>query len=70
MEEQEKSLQDYFAILSRRKIAIIASASVVFLIGIIVAVVWPPTYRSTATILIKEQEIPSELVRSTVTTFA
>ena len=32
--------------------------------------VWPATFKSTATILIKEQEIPSELVRSTVTSFA
>jgi succinoglycan biosynthesis transport protein ExoP len=38
--------------------------------AIVVAVALPPVYRSTATILIKEQEIPQELVRSTVTSFA
>jgi len=70
MEEQEKSIQDYLAIVSRRKAAIIATALIVFLLGLITALVWPPTYRSSATILIKEQEIPSELVRSTVTSFA
>ena len=32
--------------------------------------IFPPVYRSTATILIKEQEIPQEFVRSTVTSFA
>ena len=70
MEEQEKSVQDYLAILSRRKIAILSTALIVFLLGLITALVWPPTYRSSATILIKEQEIPTELVRSTVTSFA
>ena len=70
MQEQEKNIQDYLAILSRRKVAIILTAFIIFLIGLVVALVWPPTYRSSATILIKEQEIPTELVRSTVTSFA
>ena len=34
------------------------------------AVLWPPTYRSTATILIEAQEIPQDLVRSVITTYA
>jgi len=70
MEEQEKSIQDYLAIVSRRKAAIVSTALIVFLMGLITALIWPPTYRSAATILIKEQEIPTELVRSTVTSFA
>ncbi|MFK5984503.1 MAG: Wzz/FepE/Etk N-terminal domain-containing protein [Pseudomonadota bacterium] len=70
MEEQEKSIQDYLAIVSRRKAAIITTSLIVFLMGLITALVWPPTYKSSATILIKEQEIPNELVRSTVTSFA
>ncbi len=70
MEQQEKTLQDYLAILSRRKVSMITTMLIVFLIGIVVALVWPPTYRSSATILIKEQDIPSDLVRSTVTSYA
>jgi len=70
MDEQEKSIQDYLAIVSRRKAAIIFTALIVFLMGLVTALVWPPTYQSSATILIKEQEIPAELVRSTVTSFA
>jgi succinoglycan biosynthesis transport protein ExoP len=31
---------------------------------------WPPTYRSTATILIEEPDVPADLVKSTVSTFA
>ncbi len=70
MEEQEKSIQDYLAIISRRKSSILITALIVFLMGLSAALVWPPTYQSMATILIKEQDIPNELVRSTVTSFA
>jgi len=31
---------------------------------------WPPTYRATATILIEQQEIPQDLVRSTISSYA
>jgi len=34
------------------------------------AILWPPTFRSTGTILIEQQELPSDLVRSTITSFA
>lgn len=70
MEEQDKSIQDYLAMLSRRKVPMLVTMVIVFLIGIVVALVWPPTFRSEATILIKEQEVPTELVRSTVTSYA
>jgi polysaccharide biosynthesis transport protein len=52
----------------RRTFWIIASAASV--ITILVALLWPPIYRSTATILIEQQEIPQELVRSVITSFA
>ncbi len=41
-----------------------------FILAAIVAFCWPPTYRSTATILIEEQEVPREYVNTAVTTFA
>src|SRR5574338_1126621 len=31
---------------------------------------WPPTYMSTATILIEEPDVPADLVKSTVSTYA
>jgi len=40
------------------------------LLTIVVAVVWPPTYQTGATILIEQQEIPQELVRSAISSFA
>ena len=37
---------------------------------VMMALLLPPTYRSAATILIEQQEIPQELVRSAITSFA
>lgn len=42
----------------------------VFGVGAAIALLLPPVYRSTATILIEQQEIPQDLVRSTITSFA
>src|SRR5450631_299241 len=39
-------------------------------VTVLLALLLPPTYRSTATILIEQQEIPQELVRSVITSFA
>lgn len=69
-DEQTKTLQDYLAAFKRRRGQIAAIFVAVFGIGSIVALAWPPTYRSAATILIEEQQIPSELVQSTVTSYA
>jgi len=69
-EEDSKSLQDYLNILRRRKWPMLLIAGLLFLIAAIIAAVLPPVYRSTATILIEEQDIPRELVQSTVTSYA
>ncbi|HMU54219.1 MAG TPA: hypothetical protein PKA61_04400 [Nitrospira sp.] len=66
----QPTLQDFLVIFSRRR-AIMAWTSASLLVLSLTAVfLWPPTYRSTATILIEEQEIPSDLVRSTITSYA
>ena len=70
MEEQTKELKDYVDAFRRRRTSILSVAAVIFVISVIAALFWPPTYRSTATILIEEQEIPSDLIRSTITSFA
>ena len=41
-------------------------AGTVFLVSAAVAALLPATYRSTATILIEQQEMPADLVRSTI----
>lgn len=69
-EEQSKDLKDYLDAFKRRRWAIMGIALAIFVIGVITALALPPTYRSAATILIEEQQIPSELVQSTVTSYA
>lgn len=60
-------LRDYLAVLKRRRKQLIATAGVVFVASVLVAVLLPPVYRSTATIMIERQEIPPDLVQTTVT---
>ena len=69
-EEQSKDLKDYLDAFKRRRWAIMGIALLIFTIGLITALALPPTYRSAATILIEEQQIPAELVQSTVTSYA
>lgn len=70
MEEDVKGLSDYLEILSRRKKQFIIPALLILLASIGLAFGLPSIYRSEATILIEQQEIPDDLVRSTVTSFA
>lgn len=70
MEEQTKDLADYIAAFKRRRSTIMLISVTIFVLGVLIALVWPPTYRSSATILIEEQEVPRELVQSTITTYA
>lgn len=70
IEEPTKDVGEYIDAFRRRRGTILAISAIIFCLGSIVAFVWPPTYRSAATILIEEQEVPSELVQSTVTSYA
>lgn len=70
MEEHNKDLQDYLISIRKRKTGILVIAATVMLIAAAVAFLLPPNYKSSATILIEQQEIPQELVMSTVTSYA
>jgi uncharacterized protein involved in exopolysaccharide biosynthesis len=70
MEEQTRDIRDYIDAFRRRRTLVLVIFMVFFIITLLAAFLWPPTYRSTATILIEEQAIPSDLVRSTITTYA
>lgn len=70
MEEQTKDLQDYLIAIRKRKLAISIIFSVIFGITLLVTFLLPSIYESKASILIEQQEIPRELVLSTVTTYA
>jgi polysaccharide biosynthesis transport protein len=65
-----KSLADYLAALRRRRSLAIAVAAVVLVSALAASIFWPPTYRSTGTILIEQQEVPVDLVRSMVSSYA
>jgi succinoglycan biosynthesis transport protein ExoP len=54
----------------RRRGTFIIVAGILAALTLTVALVLPPTYLAGATILIEQQEIPQELVRSAVTSFA
>ena len=60
-------LDDYLAILRKRKVAFLVTFFLILGIGVGIAFSLPPVYRSEATILIEKQEIPQDLVATTVT---
>jgi uncharacterized protein involved in exopolysaccharide biosynthesis len=68
-EEQFVSL-DIFGTLRRRKWIGIIVFCLSFAAAITVALILPSMYESTATILIEEPDVPDDLVKSTVSTFA
>lgn len=72
MEEMEdiKGLGDYLSVLRRRKKQLIIPAMAILVASVLLAFGLPSIYQSKATILIEQQEIPVDLVRSTVTSYA
>ncbi|MCQ8117447.1 lipopolysaccharide biosynthesis protein [Methylomonas rosea] len=70
MENNTLDIKDYLKIIKRRRKFLFIPLLIIALISILLAVLLPSMFRSTSTILIEAQEIPSELVHSTVTTFA
>jgi succinoglycan biosynthesis transport protein ExoP len=68
--EPVQSLQAYVAMFHRRRTLIVLIGGVLLSFSLAAALLWPATYKSMATILIEEQEIPSELVHSTITSYA
>ncbi|WP_155316551.1 GumC family protein [Desulfosarcina alkanivorans] len=70
MEEQPLEIGQYVDILNRRKWHLIVPAVLVMLVAGAVALLLPSIYKSSATILIEEQDIPADFVMSTVTGYA
>ena len=58
------------AILRRRRLPMILTFLAAMIVALVAAFTWPATYVSTGTILIEQQELPSELVPSTITSYA
>ena len=63
-------IHSYFTMLERRKWFFLLPAALVMAIALMVAILWPPSYKSSATILIEEPDVPRDLVQSTITSYA
>lgn len=69
-EEPSKDIREYLAVVRRHKVQILCITVLVSAAAATVAFTLPSVYRSSAVILVQEQEVPPDLVRSTVTSFA
>jgi len=70
IEENTRSIGDYINVIRRRKRVLAITAGTVMTIIILAAFLWPKTYRSQAIILIEQQDIPTDLVQTTITSYA
>jgi uncharacterized protein involved in exopolysaccharide biosynthesis len=70
MEEEVKSLSDYWDTIRRHKYLVIFSTLAFMALSGVIAYILPATYKSEGLILIESQEIPRDLVKSTVTSYA
>ncbi len=57
--EEQKDFREYLAFATRRRWPMLITGFFIVVVTAAVAVLLPPVYRSTATILIEEQEIPT-----------
>ncbi len=70
MEEEVKGIADYLDIIRRRKYWVIFPTLILMVASVSVAYLLPPAYKSEGLILIESQEIPNDLIKSTVTSYA
>ncbi len=68
MTSEIKNIGDITDIIKRRKFFIIIPFVIIFSIGILTAFLLPSVYNASTTIMIQQQQIPSEFVQSTVQT--
>ena len=64
------ALMQRFSAVKRRARPMALAFGLVFGAAALAALLWPPTYRSSGTILIEQQEVPTDFVRSAVTSYA
>ena len=70
MEQDIKSIGDYWEIIKRWKIYFIIPSVSILVITLLLAMFLPAIYRSEATILVESQQIPTDFVESTITSYA
>jgi uncharacterized protein involved in exopolysaccharide biosynthesis len=65
-----RGLRDYLVAARHRRLPLLSAFASGLVVTILLAILLPPHYRSAGTILIEQQEMPQELVRSTITSYA
>ena len=70
MQQNNFSVQDLWTIFRRRMWAFLLPVGLLISVAVGLALLLPPVYKSSSTILIEEQEIPRDYVLTTVTGFA
>jgi len=68
--EYQLNFQDYVSILRRRGLVFASAFAGILIVGLAIALLLPPVYQSTGTILIESSQIPTEMVQATVTSYA
>ena len=67
---QGGGLPEMLGRLRRHRLPMVLAFALVLVLSALIAVLWPPTYEASGTILIEQQEVPTELVRSTISSYA
>ena len=65
--EKEKDIGYYIHLLKVKKWFLIIPALLISFASLLIAILLPSIYQSSSTILIEEQQIPQDFVRTTVT---
>jgi polysaccharide chain length determinant protein (PEP-CTERM system associated) len=63
-----ETIASYLTIIRRRRWSVVLPTVAISAIAVPIALLWPPTYKSTTLIMVEAQKIPQEFVRTTVTT--
>ncbi len=70
LQYSQKSIADYMSAFKRRKYKLLLICISLIIIVTLVTILLPAVYKSSAIILIEQQEIPQDFVRTTVTSYA
>jgi uncharacterized protein involved in exopolysaccharide biosynthesis len=68
--EPTLGIKDYIAAASRRRKSILGAVSLSLIATLLLAVLLPPYWEAGGTILIEQQEVPQDLVRTTISSYA
>lgn len=69
MEQATLTPRDYVTIARRKKWHFVLPTVLVLALAVLAALMWPPTYRSEATVLIEQPEVPQDLVSTLITDY-